>query len=141
MDTLLLRNQPLPLRSLKWLHTLFGDRVPISEMGLLIRPVLSGSLSHGFMVYELLLSHFSHVRLCATPRTAAYQASPSMGFSRQEYWSGWPVPSPSLFLKVRLKPRRCYLRFAFPYKGEITQHISGIFLEAQCVPPSQVAWW
>ena len=42
----------------------------------------------------LLLSHFSHVRLCATPWTAAYQASPSMGFSRQEHWSGLPLPSP-----------------------------------------------
>ena len=31
-----------------------------------------------------------------TPWTAAYQASPSMGFSRQEYWSGVPLPSPSL---------------------------------------------
>ena len=41
-----------------------------------------------------LLSHFSHVQLCVTPRTAAYQAPPSMGFSRQEYWSGVPLPSP-----------------------------------------------
>ena len=36
----------------------------------------------------------SHVRLLATPWTAAYQAPPSMGFSRQEYWSGVPLPSP-----------------------------------------------
>ena len=35
----------------------------------------------------------SHVQLCATPWTAAYQAPPSMGFSRQEYWSGVPLPS------------------------------------------------
>ena len=42
----------------------------------------------------LLLSRFSHVRLCATPWTAAYQASPSMRFSRQEHWSGLPCPSP-----------------------------------------------
>ena len=42
----------------------------------------------------LLLSHFSRVQLCATPWTAAYQAPPSMGFSRQEYWSGVPLPSP-----------------------------------------------
>ena len=34
------------------------------------------------------------VRLLATPRTAAFQAPPSMGFSRQEYWSGVPLPSP-----------------------------------------------
>ena len=36
----------------------------------------------------LLLSHFSRVRLCATPQTAAHQAAPSLGFSRQEHWSG-----------------------------------------------------
>ena len=36
----------------------------------------------------------SHVRLFATPQTVAYQASPSMGFSRQEYWSELPFPSP-----------------------------------------------
>ena len=42
----------------------------------------------------LLLSHFSRVRLCATPWTAAYQAPLSMGFARQEYWSGLPLPSP-----------------------------------------------
>ena len=37
----------------------------------------------------------SHVRLFTTPWAAAYQAPPSMGFSRQEYWSGLPFPSPS----------------------------------------------
>ena len=37
----------------------------------------------------------SRVRLCATPQTAAHQAPPSMGFSKQEYWSGVPLPSPS----------------------------------------------
>ena len=36
----------------------------------------------------------SHVGLFATPWTVAYQAPPSMGFSRQEYWSGVPFPSP-----------------------------------------------
>ena len=41
----------------------------------------------------LLLSRFSRVRLCATPETAAHQASPSLGFSRQEHWSGLPFPS------------------------------------------------
>ena len=37
----------------------------------------------------------SRVRLSATPWTAAYQAPPSMGFSRQEHWSGVPLPSPT----------------------------------------------
>ena len=40
----------------------------------------------------------SHVQLLATPWTAAYQAPPSMGFSRQEYWSGVPLPSLLLWL-------------------------------------------
>ena len=42
----------------------------------------------------LLLSHFSRVQLCVTPQTAAHQAPPSLGFSRQEHWSGLPFPSP-----------------------------------------------
>ena len=42
----------------------------------------------------LLLSHFSRVRLCVTPETAAHQAPPSLRFSRQEHWSGLPFPSP-----------------------------------------------
>ena len=41
----------------------------------------------------LLLSRLSRVRLCATPYTAAYQAPLSLGFSRQEHWSGLPFPS------------------------------------------------
>ena len=42
----------------------------------------------------LLLSCFSHARLCATPETAAHQDPLSLGFSRQEHWSGLPFPSP-----------------------------------------------
>ena len=42
----------------------------------------------------LLLSHFSCVWLCATPEMTAYQALLSLGFSRQEHWSGLPFPSP-----------------------------------------------
>ena len=42
----------------------------------------------------LLLRRFSRVRLCATPETAAHQAPLSLGFSRQEHWSGLPFPSP-----------------------------------------------
>ena len=40
------------------------------------------------MLLLLLLSRFSRVRLCATPQSAAHQAPPSLGFSRQEHWSG-----------------------------------------------------
>ena len=47
-----------------------------------------------FGICMCMLSHFSCVRLFATPSTIAYQAPLSMGFSRQEYWSGLPCPSP-----------------------------------------------
>ena len=43
--------------------------------------------------WKVKLKSLSHVRLLATPWTAAYQAPPSMGFSRQECWSGVPLPS------------------------------------------------
>ena len=46
------------------------------------------------MLLLLLLSCFSRVRLCATLQMAAHQAPPSLGFSRQEHWSGVPFPSP-----------------------------------------------
>ena len=46
--------------------------------------------------WEVKVKSPSPVRLLATPWTAAYQAPPSMGFSRQEYWSGVPLPSPLL---------------------------------------------
>ena len=42
----------------------------------------------------LLLSRFSRVWLCATPETAAHQAPPSLGFPKQEHWSGLPFPTP-----------------------------------------------
>ena len=56
------------------------------------------------LVLLLLLSCFSRVRLLVTPRTAAYQAPLSMGFSRQEYWSGLPLPSPRDLLNPGIKP-------------------------------------
>ena len=52
------------------------------------------------MLLLLLLRHFSHVRLCATPQTAAQQAPLSLGFSRQEYWTGVPLPSANLFKSI-----------------------------------------
>ena len=51
--------------------------------------------SDQFMPYpQAVLSHFNHVRLFATLWTVAHQAPLSMGFSRQEYWSGLPCPPP-----------------------------------------------
>ena len=55
---------------------------------------LSHLRSSEVSVRLLLLSHFSRVQLCVTPQTAAHQAPPSLGFSRQEHWSELPFPSP-----------------------------------------------
>ena len=68
------------------------------ELCQLIRKNKSHNMNHPLMslllLLLLLLSHFSRVRLCATPEKAAHQAPPSLGFSRQEHWSGLPFPSP-----------------------------------------------
>ena len=50
------------------------------------------------------MKSLSHIQLFATPWTVAYQGPPSMGFSRQEYWSGLPLPSPN---RVALKNTYC----------------------------------
>ena len=50
------------------------------------------------------LSHLSHVRFFATPRTVAHQAPLSKGFSRQEYWSELPCPPPGDLLDPGFKP-------------------------------------
>ena len=66
------------------------------------------------MKAKVKLKSLSCVRLLATPWTAAYQAPPSMGFSRQEYWSGVPLPSPALTLcksMERIMNRECIHSF------------------------------
>ena len=59
-----------------------------------LKPVIPNKRSHFLFSMLLLLNRFSCVRLCATPQTAAHQAPPSLGSSRQEHWSGLPFPSP-----------------------------------------------
>ena len=54
---------------------------------------------------EVKVKLLSRVRLFATPRTVAYQTPPSMGFSRQEYWSGLPFPSPGDLSDPGIEPR------------------------------------
>ena len=50
------------------------------------------------------LSRFDYVQLIATPQTVAIQAPLSMGFSKQEYWSGLPCPPPGDLPNPRIKP-------------------------------------
>ena len=52
--------------------------------------------------WEVKVKSLSRVRLLVTPWTAAHQAPPSMGFSRQEYWSGVPSPSPNNSVIIKL---------------------------------------
>ena len=52
--------------------------------------------------WKVKVKSLSRVRLLTTPWTAAYQAPPSMGFSRQEYWSGLPLPSPNVYKYTHL---------------------------------------
>ena len=54
----------------------------------------SQPILYALLLLLLLLSCFSRVQLCVTPEMAAHQAPPSLGFSRQEHWSGLPFPSP-----------------------------------------------
>ena len=51
--------------------------------------------------WKVKVKSLSRVRPSATPWTAAYQAPPSMGFSRQEYWSGVPLPSPQEHVRTQ----------------------------------------
>ena len=51
------------------------------------------------------MKSLTRVQLFATPWTVAYQAPPSMGFSRQEHWSGWPFPSPGDLPDPGIEPR------------------------------------
>ena len=59
--------------------------------------------------WKVKVKSLSHVRLLATPWTAAHQAPPSMGFSRPEYWSGVPVPSYMTTAKTTALTRRTFV--------------------------------
>ena len=60
--------------------------------------------------WKLKVKSFSCVQLSGTPWTVAYQALPSMGFSRQEYWSGLPFPSPGDLPNPGIEPRSSVLQ-------------------------------
>ena len=62
--------------------------------------------------WKVKVKSLSRVRLLETPWTAAYQAPPFMGFARQEYWSGVPLPSPMSYesqaiFKIWVSPNYC----------------------------------
>ena len=65
---------------------------------------LSNHAIHHELVQCYIVKSLSRVRLFVTPWTVAYQAPPSMGFSRQEYWSGLPFPSPGNLPDLGIEP-------------------------------------
>ena len=76
----------------------------------------------------LLLSRFSHVQLCVTPETAASQAPPSLGFSRQEHWSGLPFPLQCMKVKSESKVSQSCLTLCNPVDCSLPgSSINGIF--------------
>ena len=66
----------------------------LRDLGSKFDPYSSTDQQGVLLLLLLLLSRFSCVQLCATPETAAHQAPRSLGFSRQERWTGLPFPSP-----------------------------------------------
>ena len=97
-------NQPSNSRNIslivscQHLKTLSGSYFCITEMFLVSPPSRCHfSCTITQLLLLLVLSHFSRVRLCATPQMAAHQALLSLGFSRQEHWSVLPFPSPIIF--------------------------------------------
>ena len=97
----------------------------------------------------LLLSHFSRVRLCATPQTVAYQAPPSLGFSKQEHWSVWVTggtgSSTPLGTQLRPSHRRPQKTAGCQWllRGTVTPdlyHSAHLPVEARCSLFNSVQW-
>ena len=88
--TMILNDQSSFLSSWTWNNRMVPNRER-STSGCILSPCLFNLYAELLL---LLLSLFSRVQLCATPQMAAYQAPPSLGFSRQDHWSGLPFPSP-----------------------------------------------
>ena len=80
----------------------------------------------------LLLSRFSRVRLCATPYAAAHHAFPSLGFSRQEHWSGLPFPSPMYESEKWTWSRSVVSDFATPWTAAYQAPPSMGFSRQEC---------
>ena len=70
--------------------------------------------------WKVKVKSFSRVRLFEIPWTAVYQAPPSMGFSRQEYWSGLPLPSPTQKLQHQYFSLSCqFLEYLSVYSSKL----------------------
>ena len=103
-----------PKQSQYWFHPLcsilLGTKWIECSLWLTILP-------HHVYKYRCVLSPFSCVRIFATLWTVVYQAPLSMGFSRQEYWSGLPCPPPGIFLTQGMNP--CFLCLLYWQVGSL----------------------
>ena len=96
-------------------------------------------------MYACMLSHFSHTYLFATPWTVARQAPLSLGFSRQEYWSGLPfpppgdLPDPGIELVSPMSPASAGGFFTtsanWESQGLVTQWCLTLYDPVDCSPP------
>ena len=77
----------------------------------------------------------SHVQLLMTPWTAAYQAPPLMGFSRQEYWSGLRLPSPNMLSRLVIT----FLPRSKPLLISWLQSLSTVILEPKKIKSAIVS--
>ena len=79
-------------------------------------------------LFMCMCQSLSHVHLFATPQTVAYQASLSMGFSRQEYWSGLPFPSPGNLPNPGIEPRSLALKAVYTHIYTHTHILNLLYL-------------
>ena len=100
--------------------------------------------------WNVKVKSLSCVWLLAIPWTAAYQAPPSMGFSRQEYWSGLPLPSPSNFFKSplfmkrdqkRLKKSNSQMTLSLNLYGQKSSKTLWGRMCGQTIPGHQIRAW
>ena len=108
-------------KSLRWSPTLC-DPIDSSPPGSPIPGILKARTLEWVAIFfsnawkcKVKVKSLSHVPLFATPWTAAYQAPPSMGFSRQEYWSGLPLPSPIIYVRHKKFSLPTYSNYPYIY--------------------------
>ena len=109
-----------------------GSPIPgILQARALVRVAISFSNA---WKWKIKMKSLSHVRLPAIPWTAAYQAPPSMGFSRHKYWSGLPFPSPFF---------QCVgsLNLLWGYKLDRPKSFFLVFMEKAMAPHSSTLAW
>ena len=109
--------QPFTEKKVRYLNEVSYTRLRIQNLG------FKFYISYLLL---LLLSCFSRVQFCATPQTAGNQATPSLGFYRQEHWSGLPFPSPvhACMLSHFSHARLCATPWTAAHQGPLSMGFS-----------------